>query len=285
MPELPEVETMVRGIRPHVTGRTLAGVRRVRCARKPICVVPEPARLGKRLAGQTMTAVRRLAKRVILDLSGGGSFAIEPRMTGLMLLSAPPTREHLRLEWRFAEPLPAASPAQEDYGSLWFWDRRGLGTVRYYEAGELDRLLQAKLGPDALDMTPQLWSERFGRTNRAVKVALLDQAVVAGIGNLYASEILHLARIAPARPARSLAADEVVRLSEATATVLTTAIRFEGSTLADGTYRNALNRDGSYQNQHRVYARAGQRCPTCGQAIVRSVQAGRSTFWCAGCQG
>ena len=269
---------MVRGIRPHVVGRTLASVRRVRCSRRPIRVVPEPARLSRRLAGQSIQAVRRYAKRVILDLSGGGSFAIEPRMTGLMLLTAPPTRDHLRLQWQFADTCP------DGYTSLWFWDRRGLGTVTFYESGELDRHLQQCLGPDALAMTPELWADRLSRTARPIKVALLDQALVAGIGNLYASEILHLGSLSPHRPARGLTADEIDRLSAATATVLAQAIKYEGSTLADGTYRNALNRDGSYQNQHRVYARAGLPCPGCGAEIMRTVQAQRSTFWCPRCQ-
>lgn len=269
---------MVRGIRPHVAGRTLAAFRRCPCARKPIAVTPEPAKLSRELARQTVTDVRRFAKRVVIALSGGGVFAIEPRMTGLMLLSDAPSTEHLRVEWRFADPSPAG------YGSLWFWDRRGLGTVRYYAPGEFDALLTGKFGPDALAMTSAEWSQRLARTSRPIKIALLDQTLVAGIGNLYASEILHLSRIHPARPAGSLTTAEIGRLSKATTAVLTSAIRHEGSTLSDGTYRNALAKNGRYQNAHRVYARAGKPCPTCGGAIERSVQGQRSTFFCAACQ-
>lgn len=196
---------MVRGIRPHVVGRTLAAFRRHRCLRKPILVQPEPARLARSLQGQTFTSVRRFAKRVVLDLSKGGCFAIEPRMTGLMLLSDPPSKEHLRLEWRFEEPSP------EGYRSLWFWDRRGLGTVRYYEPGELESRLALSHGPDALAMTPTAWLDRLTRTSRPIKVALLDQKLVAGIGNLYASEILHLSRIQPTRPANSLLTTSTLR--------------------------------------------------------------------------
>ena len=278
MPELPEVETMVRGIRPHVAGRTIAAFRRCRCARKPIAVTPEPSRVSRKLAGQTVTDVRRFAKRVVIELSGGGAFAIEPRMTGLMLLSDPPSAEHLRVEWRFAEPSPTG------YGSLWFWDRRGLGTVRYYPAGEFEAFIAGRLGPDALAMTPADWSARLARTSRPIKVALLDQSLVAGIGNLYASEILYLSRIHPARPASSLTPDEIERLSAATAAVLADAIRHEGSTLSDGTYRNALAQNGSYQNAHRVYAKAGEPCSDCGATIERIVQGQRSTFFCGGCQ-
>jgi formamidopyrimidine-DNA glycosylase len=115
-------------------------------------------------------------------------------------------------------------------------------------------------------------------------VALLDQSLVAGIGNLYASEILHLAGIRPQTPASRVSAIRIQKLSEAVLSVLNLAIKYEGSTLSDGTYRNALNKDGGYQNSHQVYDRAGLACPRCGRSILRIVQAQRSTFYCAGCQ-
>ena len=278
MPELPEVETMVRGLRPFVQGRTIASLRRCRCTRRPIQLRPGMPRMARRVRGQRVTAVRRLAKRVVLDLSSGDAMVVEPRMTGLMLLADPPTREHLRLEWRFADP--------GKYPSLWFWDRRGLGTVTLFTAADLAKNLGPEtLGPDALEMSVQDWAERCGRTPRAIKIVLLDQRLAAGIGNLYASEILHRARIHPAHPANLLDAPQLARLHRAVRSVLTSAIRHEGSTLGDGTYRNALNSEGRYQSRHRVYARAKQRCPTCrSEAIVRIVQAQRSTFYCPACQ-
>ncbi|MBA3315902.1 MAG: bifunctional DNA-formamidopyrimidine glycosylase/DNA-(apurinic or apyrimidinic site) lyase [Planctomycetota bacterium] len=278
MPELPEVETMVRGIRPHVVGRTLASFRRSKCGLKVIDVSPEPKRLARIIRGQTITSVRRFAKRVVLTLSEGGDFVIEPRMTGLMLLSDPPTTAHLRVEWRFMKHATSAYP------SLWFWDRRGLGTVHYYGPGQFEELVCTRLGPDALAMNAELWTERLARTARPVKVALLDQTLVAGIGNLYASEILYLSRIHPARPANALSRREIARLAAAVQEVLDDAILHEGSTLADGTYRNALAQNGRYQNSHRVYARTGMKCPSCDAAIERIVQAQRSTFFCGRCQ-
>ena len=117
------------------------------------------------------------------------------------------------------------------------------------------------------------------------EVALLDQKLVAGIGNLYASEILHEAHISPLRPATKLTRDQVQRLHAATQRVLLDAIKHEGSTLGDGTYRNALNQSGGYQNAHRVYAREADQCPTCGRGkVVRIIQAKRSTFFCRCCQ-
>jgi formamidopyrimidine-DNA glycosylase len=125
---------------------------------------------------------------------------------------------------------------------------------------------------------------RLTRSRRAIKVALLDQAVVAGIGNLYAAELLHTAAIHPAKRCDQLTRDEWRRLADAAIEVLEEAIRYEGSTLGDGTYRNALNQNGSYQNLHRVYGRAGEPCPRCGAVVVRMVQAQRSTFYCPQCQ-
>jgi formamidopyrimidine-DNA glycosylase len=167
-----------------------------------------------------------------------------------------------------------------------YWDRRGLGLVRLVTPAQLDELYgPAKVGPDALALTGRLLQERLGNSKRAIKVALLDQRAVAGIGNLYASEILHLAHIHPQRRCDRLRPSAWAALHAAMVEVLEAAILHEGSTLADGTYRNALAEAGAYQNQHRVYARAGKLCPTCGrQTIERMVQAQRSTFFCRRCQ-
>lgn len=221
--------------------------------------------------------VTRLAKRIVLVLDTGDRIAIEPRMTGLMLLADPPSRDHLRLEW-------ILNDGQTDT-SLWFWDRRGLGTVTVFSPEEYEtRLLSGKLGPDALEMTFGDWAALRARTKRAVKVALLDQKLVAGIGNLYASEILHRVGICPQRSAASLSDRELRQIDRAARYILNRAIRYEGSTLGDGTYRNALNQDGGYQNEHRVYDREGEPCRKCRGPIVRIVQSQRSTFYCPVCQ-
>lgn len=277
MPELPEVETMVRGIRQHVVGRKIRRFRDCGCRCKPISVRPDLPELTGRLNGNTVSAVRRLGKRVVLDLQDGESLAIEPRMTGLMVLADPPDVEHLRLEWEFA--------GRGEYDRLWFWDRRGLGTVRLFGPGELETSLADSLGPDALTAPLAHWLASCERTSRPIKVVLLDQTWLAGIGNLYASEILHVAKVDPTRPANELTSREVGRLHQATYVVLSDAILHEGSTLGDGTYRNALNKAGGYQNVHRVYMKAGQTCTTCRKAVIeRIVQAQRSTFYCPRCQ-
>lgn len=277
MPELPEVETMVRGIRDATEGGQLIGVFKCRCHCKPIEISPAWPTLRRKAKGQTIVSVRRLAKRVVLELSSGSSFVIEPRMTGLMFLADPPDQEHLRIEWRFQHDGTTRS--------LWFWDRRGLGTVRLYSPNEFHTQLGHVLGRDALEMTPANWRAVCGRTSRAIKVALLDQKFVAGIGNIYASEILHKAGISPDHPACDLDEAACERLSHATQAILRRAIETEGSTLGDGTYRNALNQDGSYQNEHRVYQKHGELCPTCETGVIeRKVQAQRATFYCPHCQ-
>jgi formamidopyrimidine-DNA glycosylase len=279
MPELPEVETMVRGIRPFVEGREIVDVRKCHCRCRPISITPGLAKLSRSVVGKRVTAVRRLGKRAVLDVDDELSLVIEPRMTGLLLLSDPPDQEHLRIEWRFS--------GRREYNSLWFWDRRGLGTLQLFDRETLARKLgERTLGPDALEMTEAEWRQRFANTRREIKVALLDQKLAAGIGNLYASEILHHARVHPACPAGTLKPPQVRRLHQAVQLVLREAIEHEGSTLSDATYRNALNQHGRYQNAHRVYKRDGEACLSCGKStIVRIVQAQRSTFFCPRCQG
>ena len=278
MPELPEVETMVRGIRAAVEGRRIVEFRRAPCACRPIVMQPSLNAIRRRCEGKSIVAVRRRAKKIVLELAGGDAFVIEPRMTGLVLLANPPDNEHLRCEWRLS--------SRKKTQSLWFWDQRGLGAVRLLSRERLEEALGQKLlGPDALAMTSDDWKTRCRATARPIKVALLDQKLVSGIGNLYASEILHLAGIHPARRASRLKSAELARLAESVRTVLEAAIRYEGSTLSDGTYRNALNQAGSYQNAHRVYDRRGQFCLTCrGTEIRRIVQAQRSTYFCPRCQ-
>lgn len=277
MPELPEVETMRRGIL-GVVGARIRGVERVPCQRKPIVIVPRIDHFERRAVGRRICDVGRVGKRVVVRLDSDDAIVLEPRMTGLILVADPPSREHLRFRCRLA-----GGDARE----LLYWDRRGLGSVHLFSPNEFEAAFgPERIGPDALAMTGELFREKLGGSRRAVKVALLDQRAVAGIGNLYASEILHLARIHPGRPCGKLTRAQWQAVADATQAVLAEAIRYEGSTLGDGTYRNALNQEGGYQNHHRVYARAGERCQRCknGGEVVRIVQAQRATFFCRGCQ-
>jgi formamidopyrimidine-DNA glycosylase len=277
MPELPEVETMRRGVL-GVVGTRINDIERVACRRKPIAIMPRIDRFRRRAVGCTIRDVGRVGKRVVLYLDSDDAIVLEPRMTGLVLVADPPSREHLRFRCKLAG---------NGIRELLYWDRRGLGNVRLFSPEEFAAAFgPEKMGPDALAMTAELFCQRLGGSRRAVKVALLDQRAVAGIGNLYASEILHLAGVHPARECDRIMRAQWLAIADATREVLETAIRYEGSTLGDGTYRNALNEAGGYQNHHRVYDRAGNACPRCGKGsqIVRIVQAQRSTFFCATCQ-
>jgi formamidopyrimidine-DNA glycosylase len=276
MPELPEVETMRRGIAA-IAGSTIAAAVRVPCKRRPILIEPRPANLARRLVGQTVAEVGRLGKRVVLRLDSGDRLIFEPRMTGLVLVADPPSQEHLRFRLDLAGgPIP----------HVWYWDRRGLGSVRLITEKQLaDQLGSRRLGPDALVLTADELRNQLGSSRRAIKVALLDQRAIAGIGNLYASEILHLARVHPAKRCDLLSAAQWQAIHVRMLEVLHDAILHEGSTLSDGTYRNALNQSGGYQNQHRVYDRAGEPCRNClATPILRIVQAQRATFYCPTCQ-
>lgn len=276
MPELPEVETMRRGILGAV-GCRVTDVEKLRCLRKPIEISPSLAKFRRRVLGATVTELTRAGKRVVIWLDTDDAIVLEPRMTGLVLVVDPPTQEHLR--WRL----------QLEGGSIdeiLYWDRRGLGNVRLFSREEFEVAFGLeKLGPDALKISAEDYRARLGTSRREIKPALLDQRAVAGIGNIYASEILHVAGIHPARQCAAMTKRQWEALTRATHLVLEEAVRYEGSTLGDGTYRNALNEEGGYQNEHRVYARVDQPCPRCANATVkRIVQTQRSTFFCSQCQ-
>jgi formamidopyrimidine-DNA glycosylase len=259
-----------------IVGSTIRDVVRCPCPRKPIGLSPALPTLKRRLVGQKIIAIDRLGKRVVVRIATGDSLIFEPRMTGLVLVADPPSKEHLRLRLDLEQgPLEA----------VWYWDRRGLGSVRLLTADELaEQLGNATLGPDALSLTAEQMRERYVKSRREIKVALLDQRAVAGIGNLYAAEILHAAKVHPQARCHRLTVEQWVRIHAAMRQILELAIRYEGSTLSDGTYRNALNKSGGYQNEHRVYDRAGKACLQCSGKVRRIVQAQRATFYCPGCQ-
>lgn len=275
MPELPEVETMCRGIA-GVVGSRVVDVQRPPCDRRPILITPDLATFADRTIGHPIVRIGRRGKRVLLYFDDAQVIVIEPRMTGLVLVAGPPTDQHLRLRL----VLEGGS-----HDELLFWDRRGLGTVRLLTKSEADDVLGLeRIGADALEISCGQLRDRLGASRRAIKVALLDQKLIAGVGNLYAAEILHVAGVDPRVPSDRLSGPQWQRIHRAICVVLEDAILHEGSTLSDGTYRNALNQDGGYQNMHRVYDRQGKPCLRCGETILRIVQAQRSTFFCPACQ-
>lgn len=275
LPELPEVETMRRGILA-IVGSTIRGAALEPCPRKPILLSPGLAAFARRTKDRRIVTVDRLGKRVVVRLDSGDSIIFEPRMTGLVLVADPPSSEHLRFRLDLA-----GGPIN----SVWYWDRRGLGSVRLLSASQLASAMDGKLGLDALAISAEQLRAVLAPSKRAIKVALLDQRALAGVGNLYASEILHRAKVHPATACDRLKPAQWKLIHAYLREVLDEAILHEGSTLSDGTYRNALNQSGGYQNSHLVYDRADQRCQTCQRGTIRRiVQAQRSTFYCGVCQ-
>ena len=276
MPELPEVETMRRGILP-IVGRCIEGLSSPRSTLCPIQITPRLATFRRRVSGARIDSVNRLGKRVIVNLDSDDHIIFEPRMSGLVTLNDAPNKKHVRLIFEL-DGRPRTR--------LLFWNVRGLGVVSLLSDAEMAaRLGPHKLGPDALELTGKTLRRRLGRSARPIKVALLDQKAVAGIGNLYASEILNRAGAHPQLRCSQLSPARWRRIAEVTREVLTEAIAHQGSTLSDGTYRKADNEAGGYQEHHRVYQRAGEKCGQCKRsAVIKIVQAGRSTFFCPRCQ-
>jgi formamidopyrimidine-DNA glycosylase len=275
MPELPEVETMVRGLRPALKGRRVRSVK----VRDPFllqgCTAKE---LERRVKGAEVVEVGRRGKWVVIELGDRrGWIVIQPRMTGGFWLVPPERPEHVRLSFHLD-----GSPA-----TVWYCDTRRLGKIAWYPgAEEAERAFRRSHGPDALEITPEELAARLKRTGRGIKPALMDQRVVAGIGNIYADEVLFRARLHPLRPASRLARDEVGRIHTAIRSVLAEAIAAEGSTF-DAGYRTVLGLEGGFLSQNAVHRRRGEPCPTCQTLIVKTKIAGligRPTYLCPTCQ-
>jgi formamidopyrimidine-DNA glycosylase len=202
---------------------------------------------------------------------------IQPRMTGGFWLVPPDRPGHVRLTFHLERPERA----------VWYCDNRRLGRIAWFaDAGAAEYAFARSHGPDALEIGRDELAARLSRTKRAIKPTLMDQKVLAGIGNIYADEILFRARVHPERPASTLSGAEVARIHGAIADVLDEAIRAEGSSF-DANYRNVLGLEGGFLAQNAMYGRGGQPCPVCGGAILKTRIAGligRPTHYCPHCQ-
>ncbi|MBL8763482.1 MAG: bifunctional DNA-formamidopyrimidine glycosylase/DNA-(apurinic or apyrimidinic site) lyase [Phycisphaerae bacterium] len=274
MPELPEVERVVRSLRPHALG---AVVHAVRLLRRDICEGPStPADL---LEGDSIAAVSRRGKLMSIHGRSGRVLCVHLGMTGQLTIrnEAPdPRREtHVHAVWTLARARVVRWLVFRDprrFGGLW--------TFPSAERFVAERL--GELGPDALETTAARLSDRLRGSRRAVKAALLDQSVLAGVGNIYADEALFEARIRPTRPAARLRAPEFDALARSVRAVLARAIEAGGSTLRD--YLDADGKPGGAARLHRVYGRAGQPCVACAGALKSATVAQRTTVWCPRCQ-
>lgn len=277
MPELPEVETMRRGLLP-VVGCVITKVEYPDIPYRPIVIEPSREDLVRRCQGQSIRSVDRIAKRVLVRLGNGDSIVMQPKMAGIAMLSDPPSQQHTRVVFQLR--------GNKNVPQFLYWDRRGLGTVSLWTPEQvLAKLGPDVLGPDASIVEESVFVARFRESKKEIKVAMLDQSIVAGIGNLYAAEILFAAKIHPQTRCGDISTAKWKRVHAETIRILQEAIEKEGSTLSDGTYRNAINGEGSYQNLHQVYDREDLPCRRCSNVkIIRMVQAQRSTFFCPKCQ-
>lgn len=266
MPELPEVETVRRTLHPRVVGRVVSGVR-VRERRLRRELAPD---FGERLRGRTIRDLRRLGKYLLFDLDDGGLWVVHLGMSGCLATRPEGIARHNHVDIDLS-----------DGTTLTYNDPRRFGLM----------MIAAELPPEIADLGVDPMSEGYsaeylrdlcrGR-RRPIKNVLMDQHSIAGLGNIYASEILFRAGVRPTRRAASLRRREIEAIQVATREVLETSIRLGGSSISD--YRDGEGRLGYFQTRFEVYGRAGEACRKCGGPIRARVLVGRSSFYCPACQ-
>jgi len=282
MPELPEVETVRRGLDRFAVGRR---VNRVEVGRERTVRRTSRQALIDGLTGATITAANRHGKYLRLPLDTGDEMMIHLRMSGQVLVAnagaerPPHTHVVMHLDPRGEQPRH----------ELWFVDPRTFGEVVVFDpenvAVELPELANLGVDPIAGELSLPVLRRMLRSRHRLLKPLLLDQHAIAGIGNIYADEILHESRLRPDRMSDELGPPAEKRLHAAIHRVLEAAIAAGGSTLGDAQYVDLYGEWGSYQESHKVYGRAGERCLTCGVGwIRRTVSAQRSTYYCPRCQ-
>jgi formamidopyrimidine-DNA glycosylase len=261
MPELPEVETVVRTLRPAIIGRRILNAE----FGKLRVLIGSPLKTAKALTGRRIEGIERYGKFIAIRLDQG-YLVVHLGMTGKLLIDAPQTK------WTHAI-------FTLDRGILHYDDQRQFGRIEY--GAQLPERVAA-LGPEPLEITLNDFAQRLKARHAPIKAVLLNQAVVRGVGNIYADEALFRAGVHPKRTADSLRRDRVERIYNAMREVLEEAIESRGSSVSN--YVDAEGRKGSFQLSHRVYRRTGQPCTKCGAKIKRILVAQRGTHFCSKCQ-
>ena len=274
MPELPEVETIVREIAPRLEGCRIA---RVELRKTDVLREVTKQRLIKTLQGNTIAQVYRRAKHAVFRLSSGHRMIIQPRMTGSLLVYDRPL---IPGEKKYAVLICTLSDGRKfvyrdvrRLGTIWLLDEEGW--VAY----------TGRIGPEPLEetFTPLVFADRLKGTRTAVKKAIMDQRRLAGVGNIYANEALFDARLNPAKPTNKLSLEEFGRLHAAIVDVLQRALASSGTTLRD--YRTGTGEEGRFQFELRVYGRAGEKCVVCGRKLFTTHDIDlRQTTFCRKCQ-
>jgi formamidopyrimidine-DNA glycosylase len=270
MPELPEVEVIRRGLAPRLLGRRFLTVS---VGDKRLRQGSPPEHLARWLPGRRLMRLERRGKYLVFRLEGGVTLLIHLGMTGRLLLGVPRNHgPHVHLFFTLEEGVTLA-----------FQDVRRFGQVLVFGPGQpLVPLNQVGREPFSRRVTPEWLTESARGRSRPLKNFLLDGRIMAGIGNIYACEIMFAAGLHPATPAGVLNLEDWGRVLQETRRILKRAIRQGGTTVND--YLNSHGETGLFQVELKVYGRAGEPCRRCGKAIKRVVQAGRSTFFCPRCQ-
>lgn len=272
MPELPEVETVVRDLQPSLSSRCLA---RVRQASRQALRTPWRPSWSAAVAGQRIRSVARRGKWILMTLENESILVFHLGMTGQLTIvpEETPLADHTHLLFDL-----------ENGQQLRFRDIRRFGSVTLFFSRQAleDFFVASRLGPEPFDAAAKYWRDCLCDSKRCLKAVLLDQSVVAGVGNIYADEALFEARLHPARLACDLDKAEADRLRRAVAVVLRRGIERRGASIRN--YVDGAGLPGQFQNEFRVYNRTGKPCPRCGAAIECRRLAGRSSHFCPGCQ-
>jgi formamidopyrimidine-DNA glycosylase len=271
VPELPEVETVVRDLRPLLVGRTLTAVERTSAV---ALRRPWDSAWADMVAGRRVEAVQRRGKWIVIELHDGGRLVAHLGMTGQLVVYRPeqPRESHTHFVFRL------------DDGELRYRDPRRFGSVQWFpDAVAVAEFFTGQgIGPEPFGVEAKWWREQLAATSRNLKATLLDQTIVAGVGNIYADEALFRAKLHPSRRASGLNRPEADRLRKAVEEVLTRAIEARGSTIRD--YVGGSGLAGGFQDEFTAYGRDGQPCPRCGTPIAVGRFAGRSSHFCPSCQ-
>jgi formamidopyrimidine-DNA glycosylase len=284
MPELPEVEHLRRSLDPVLVGARLHAV----TVRRRSVVDRSGAELGDALlSGQTIVATHRRGKQMALEAGNGRALVVQLGMTGSMTIEAgvaPRGMEakHRHVLWDFSPGNAAGPRGSTPRWRLAFRDPRRFGGLTAYASMDALHQTWSELGPDALTISASDLAAALARARRPIKAALLDQGVLAGVGNIYADESLFAARIHPLRLAAALEHAEVAELARQLRRILSAAVEQGGSTLRD--YRDAFGQPGTAVQSHAAYGREGQPCLTCGTPLEGIRVIARATVFCPQCQ-
>ena len=280
MPELPEVETVARDLRPRIVGATIVGAR---CSWARTLRTHSPEAFAEAVAGRRVEAVGRRAKLLVVELSGEAALTIHLKMTGQLFVvpAEKPVDPYVRLILELADGRELRFRDIRKFGRIGLYGRDPVTGDLVTEVG--GSAVFGAFGPEPLDPTYSVRDFRRGLRRRKgrLKPLLLDQSFLAGVGNIYADEALWTARLHPLRSATSLRPPDERRLYDAIRTILAEAIERRGSSIDDYT---APDGDGSMQERLQVYQRTGETCPRCGRPIKRIVVGARSTHFCSWCQ-